>query len=151
VETPAVLVDEATPDVIAAETGDAPATPSPVEPEPPAIVEASTASAPEEALTPSPEVLSTEYSVPEAAVAAVVEDTTPPAPQVDAPSDEEVAAENAAREAARKLAEKVSQVNAAELAGELHIGELLCRDILNSLTRPGRDPREDLPPPLFRR
>jgi uncharacterized protein len=31
------------------------------------------------------------------------------------------------------------------------VGELLTRDILASLARPGRDPREDLPPPIFRR
>lgn len=34
---------------------------------------------------------------------------------------------------------------------ELGIGELTLRDILNSLTRARRDPREDLPPPIFRR
>jgi uncharacterized protein len=37
------------------------------------------------------------------------------------------------------------------LAERLQIGELLLRDILASLQRPGRDPREDLPPPVFRR
>ena len=30
------------------------------------------------------------------------------------------------------------------------VGKLLLRDILNALARPGRDPREDLPPPIFR-
>ena len=38
-----------------------------------------------------------------------------------------------------------------ELADELKIGRLLCQDILSSLTRPGRDPRDDLPSPIFRR
>jgi uncharacterized protein len=37
------------------------------------------------------------------------------------------------------------------LAKELDVGELSLKDILTSLTRPGRDPREDLPPPAFRR
>jgi len=50
-------------------------------------------------------------------------------------------------------------LNAGEFAGlavpqlvqELGIGELTLHDMLNSLTRPRRDPREDLPPPIFRR
>jgi uncharacterized protein len=37
------------------------------------------------------------------------------------------------------------------LSEELGVGELLLRDIVASLSRPGRDPREDLPPPLLRR
>ncbi len=50
-----------------------------------------------------------------------------------------------------ELVEKATKADAAALAGELNIGELLCRDILTALVRPGRDPREDLPKPLFRR
>lgn len=38
----------------------------------------------------------------------------------------------------------------AELAAELGIGLPTLRDILEQLVRPGRDPREDLPPPLLR-
>jgi len=49
------------------------------------------------------------------------------------------------------LTERAAKANAAQLAAELGIGELLLHDILNSLSRPGRDPREDLPQPLFRR
>jgi uncharacterized protein len=37
------------------------------------------------------------------------------------------------------------------LAAELGTGEPTLRDILEQLVRPGRDPREDLPPPLLRR
>jgi uncharacterized protein len=37
------------------------------------------------------------------------------------------------------------------LAEELGTGEPTLRDILEQLVRPGRDPREDLPPPLLRR
>ena len=37
------------------------------------------------------------------------------------------------------------------LSGELASSPLLLKDILASLARPGRDPREDLPPPVFRR
>ena len=39
----------------------------------------------------------------------------------------------------------------AALAGDLGTGEPTLRDILEQLVRPGRDPREDLPPPLLRR
>ncbi|MCH2128586.1 MAG: helix-hairpin-helix domain-containing protein [Pirellulaceae bacterium] len=39
----------------------------------------------------------------------------------------------------------------SDMVQELGIGELTLRDILNSLTRARRDPREDLPPPIFRR
>src|SRR5690606_41760968 len=64
----------------------------------------------------------------------------------------ETAAEAERRAAARaELAEKSAKVDVPALARELGIGELLLRDILASLTRPGRDPRDDLPPPVFRR
>lgn len=48
------------------------------------------------------------------------------------------------------LAERAAQANVEALSNELAVGELLCRDILASLSRPGRDPREDLPAPIFR-
>jgi uncharacterized protein len=38
----------------------------------------------------------------------------------------------------------------ASVAQDLNGGELLLEDILSGLCRPGRDPREDLPPPVFR-
>ncbi len=49
------------------------------------------------------------------------------------------------------LAERLDQINVNELADKLEVGKLLLKDILTSLDRPGRDPREDLPPPVFRR
>ncbi|MDD4267211.1 MAG: Tex-like N-terminal domain-containing protein [Thermoguttaceae bacterium] len=55
------------------------------------------------------------------------------------------------RESLKGLAEKASQVDAKALAEELGVGMLLLKDILSQLARPGRDPREDLPPPIFRR
>ena len=51
----------------------------------------------------------------------------------------------------RSAREQVRQLDAPRLARELSVSELLLRDILNSLARPGRDPREDLPAPVFRR
>ena len=41
--------------------------------------------------------------------------------------------------------------NMAELAEMLGVGELTLRDIVDALLRPGRDPREDLPPVILRR
>lgn len=49
------------------------------------------------------------------------------------------------------LAERAANADVPALAARLNIGELLLRDILVSITRPGRDPREDLPSPTFRR
>lgn len=46
--------------------------------------------------------------------------------------------------------DRLSSLNLSELADELGVGELSLRDILDSLSRPGRDPREDLPAPAFR-
>jgi uncharacterized protein len=42
------------------------------------------------------------------------------------------------------------ELNPEALARELGIGELSLRDILDSLAKPGRDPRDDLPAPTFR-
>ena len=49
-----------------------------------------------------------------------------------------------------ELRERLKQVNPAELAEEFDVGRHLIKDILSAITRPGRDPREDLPPPIFR-
>jgi uncharacterized protein len=51
----------------------------------------------------------------------------------------------------RGLAASIAGRPLAVLAGELGTGEPTLRDILEQLVRPGRDPREDLPPPLLRR
>ena len=37
------------------------------------------------------------------------------------------------------------------LAAELGVGQLALDDMIEALCRPGRDPREDLPPPIFRK
>ena len=55
------------------------------------------------------------------------------------------------RESAAALAERVAAIDADSLAAELQVGAMTLRDILAQLARPGRDPREDLPPPIFRR
>ena len=49
------------------------------------------------------------------------------------------------------LKERLSGVIASRLAEELGCGIPTLEDILEDLQRPGRDPRADLPPPVFRR
>ena len=51
----------------------------------------------------------------------------------------------------RVLHDKVHQLDVHALASEWVVSEILLQDILNSLARPGRDPRDDLPAPVFRR
>ncbi|MFI2856335.1 Tex family protein [Paenibacillus sp. JSM ZJ436] len=50
----------------------------------------------------------------------------------------------------KELAELLAQQSAEELAAKLEVGIPTLRDILDSLQRPGRDPREELPLPIFR-
>jgi len=88
------------------------------------------------------------------AEAVTTEAVTTEAPSPADPTQEMVAWEAAqeARQAARtQLSEKANAVSVTQLAQELGISELLLKDLLAALVRPGRDPREDLPPPVFRR
>ncbi|WP_308531342.1 Tex family protein [uncultured Paenibacillus sp.] len=48
------------------------------------------------------------------------------------------------------LNEKLAALDPSELAPRLEVGVPTLRDILESLQRPGRDPREELPLPIFR-
>lgn len=50
----------------------------------------------------------------------------------------------------KELAEMLSSLEPESLAVQLGVGVPTLRDILDSLQRPGRDPREELPPPIFR-
>ncbi len=54
------------------------------------------------------------------------------------------------KEAAKRLRAQIGKVDVAALARELQVGGLLLKDILAQLVRPGRDPREDLPAPVFK-
>lgn len=54
------------------------------------------------------------------------------------------------RDASGKLAERIATVNRQALAEELQVGRMTLEDILAQLVRPGRDPREDLPRPIFK-
>lgn len=46
--------------------------------------------------------------------------------------------------------QKIGKLNLVEIARELNAGVPTMKDIADSLVRPGRDPRDELPPPLFR-
>ncbi len=49
------------------------------------------------------------------------------------------------------LQNKLIKLNIAEVADELQIGELTLRDIVEALSRPSRDLRDDLPKPLLKK
>ncbi|MEI6239788.1 MAG: Tex family protein [Planctomycetia bacterium] len=55
------------------------------------------------------------------------------------------------RQQASSLAEKAVELDLPVLAAELGVGRLLLTDIVEQLARPGRDPREDLPKPFFKK
>ncbi|CAM3202293.1 Tex family protein [Paenibacillus lupini] len=48
-----------------------------------------------------------------------------------------------------ELKEKLSGIDPVEIAAVLGVGVPTLKDIIESLLRPGRDPREELPPPIF--
>ena len=49
-----------------------------------------------------------------------------------------------------ELKSKLSSLNISTLANELEIGEMTLTDIISELSKPGRDPREDMPKPILR-
>ncbi len=49
-----------------------------------------------------------------------------------------------------ELRAKLNACNLSEMAAKLSVGEPTLDDIFRALARPGRDPREDLPPPIFK-
>ncbi len=55
------------------------------------------------------------------------------------------------RQGAEMLAQRVAAVDLDALSAELGVGRLLLADIIDQLLRPGRDPRDDLPQPFFKK
>ena len=49
-----------------------------------------------------------------------------------------------------EINEKLKSINVKETAKELEIGEMTLQDIISELTKPGRDPREEMPKPILR-
>ena len=54
------------------------------------------------------------------------------------------------KEKLEELRTKLKSVNVPEMAKELNIGEMTLTDIIEELSKPGRDPREDMPKPILR-
>ena len=54
------------------------------------------------------------------------------------------------KEKLEELRTKLKSVNVEEMAKELNIGEMTLTDIIEELSKPGRDPREDMPKPILR-
>lgn len=54
------------------------------------------------------------------------------------------------KERAAPLAERLGQLPLETLTSETQVGTLTLADIVAQLKRPGRDPRESLPPPIFK-
>ena len=55
------------------------------------------------------------------------------------------------RQGAEMLAQRVAAIDLDGLSAELGVGRLLLADIIDQLLRPGRDPRDDLPQPFFKK
>lgn len=49
-----------------------------------------------------------------------------------------------------ELKDKLKKVNVKEMAKNLDVGELTLQDIIDELSKPGRDPREDMPKQILR-
>ena len=55
------------------------------------------------------------------------------------------------REKLNELRARLSELNVNDIAHELESGEFTLRDIIEALSRPERDPRDDLPKPIFKK
>ena len=49
-----------------------------------------------------------------------------------------------------ELRKKLGSINLNETAKALNVGEMTLKDIIDELSKPGRDPREDMPKPILR-
>ena len=54
------------------------------------------------------------------------------------------------KEKVNSLREHLKSINAKEMAQELEIGEMTLTDIIEELSKPGRDPRDEMPKPILR-
>ena len=54
------------------------------------------------------------------------------------------------KEKLEELRKKLKTINVEEMAKQLEIGEMTLADIVEELSKPGRDPREDMPKPILR-
>ena len=54
------------------------------------------------------------------------------------------------KEILENLKNDLSKVNISKISKELGVGELTLKDIIEELSKPGRDPREEMPKPILR-
>jgi uncharacterized protein len=54
------------------------------------------------------------------------------------------------KDSLKEIRQKLSNISTNELAKELEIGEMTLKDIIEELSKPGRDPREEMPKPILR-
>ena len=54
------------------------------------------------------------------------------------------------KEKLENLKNDLSKVNMSKISKELGVGELTLKDIIEELSKPGRDPREEMPKPILR-
>ena len=54
------------------------------------------------------------------------------------------------KEKLEEIRNKLKTIDVAKIAKELEIGEMTLQDIIEELSKPGRDPREDMPKPILR-
>ena len=54
------------------------------------------------------------------------------------------------KDSLKEIKEKLARVNITKTAQELEVGEMTLKDIIEELSKPGRDPREEMPKPILR-
>ena len=54
------------------------------------------------------------------------------------------------KESLDKIKQELKKINISKKAEELEVGEMTLEDIIKELSKPGRDPREDMPKPILR-
>ncbi len=54
------------------------------------------------------------------------------------------------KEKLKEIQAKLAQIKVEETAQELEVGEMTLKDILEELSKPGRDPRDEMPKPVLR-
>ena len=50
----------------------------------------------------------------------------------------------------KEIKAKLAEIKVSETAKELEVGEMTLKDIIDELSKPGRDPREEMPKPVLR-
>ena len=54
------------------------------------------------------------------------------------------------KEKLKEIKQKLANINIESTAKELNVGEITLKDIIEELSKPGRDPREEMPKPILR-